>query len=44
MTDLVVVGAGLYGLTVAERCASQHGMNVLVVDRRPHIGERVLEC
>ncbi len=38
MTDLVVVGAGLYGLTVAERCASQHGMNVLVVDRRPHIG------
>lgn len=38
MTDLVVVGAGLYGLTVAERCASQHGMNVLVVDRRRHIG------
>lgn len=38
MTDLVVVGAGLYGLTVAERCASQHGMNVLVVDRRLHIG------
>ncbi len=38
MTDLVVVGAGLYGLTIAEQCASQHGMKVLVIDRRSHIG------
>ncbi|MBD5786404.1 UDP-galactopyranose mutase [Cellulosimicrobium terreum] len=36
--DLVVVGAGLFGLTVAERVAEQHGRKVLVVDRRPHIG------
>ncbi|MBU4335475.1 MAG: UDP-galactopyranose mutase [Actinobacteria bacterium] len=35
--DLVVVGAGLFGLTVAERCAAQ-GMRVLVVERREHIG------
>src|SRR5690242_13461708 len=36
--DLVVVGSGLFGLTVAERCASQHGMRVLVLDRRDHLG------
>ncbi|MDR0848403.1 MAG: UDP-galactopyranose mutase [Propionibacteriaceae bacterium] len=36
--DLVVVGAGLYGLTVAERVASQFGAKVLVIDRRNHLG------
>ena len=36
--DLVVVGAGFFGLTVAERCASQLGLKVLVIDRRHHIG------
>ena len=36
--DLVVVGSGFFGLTVAERCASELGLRVLVVDRRPHIG------
>ncbi|ACQ79431.1 UDP-galactopyranose mutase [Beutenbergia cavernae DSM 12333] len=36
--DLVVVGSGFYGLTIAERCAVEHGIKVLVVDRRPHIG------
>ncbi len=38
MTDLVVVGAGLYGLTIAERAAADLGLNVVVVDRRDHIG------
>ena len=38
MTDLVVVGSGFFGLTVAERMAEQHGANVLLIDRRPHIG------
>ncbi len=37
-TDLVIVGAGLYGLTVAERAASQLGLNVTIVDRRDHVG------
>ncbi|WP_062135759.1 UDP-galactopyranose mutase [Demequina aestuarii] len=37
MTDLVVVGAGLFGLTVAERMA-ERGRRVLVLDRRDHIG------
>jgi len=35
--DLVVVGTGLFGLTVAERAASQ-GLDVVMVERRDHIG------
>ncbi|MCE5290632.1 MAG: UDP-galactopyranose mutase [Nocardiaceae bacterium] len=36
--DLIVVGSGFFGLTVAERCASQLGKRVLVLDRRHHLG------
>ena len=36
--DLVIVGAGFFGLTIAERCASELGLKVLVLDRRHHIG------
>jgi UDP-galactopyranose mutase len=36
--DLVVVGSGFFGLTVAERCASDLGLRVLVIERRDHIG------
>jgi UDP-galactopyranose mutase len=36
--DLVIVGSGLFGLTVAERCASDLGLNVLILERRPHVG------
>ncbi|PRC57923.1 UDP-galactopyranose mutase, partial [Mycobacterium sp. ITM-2017-0098] len=36
--DLFVVGSGFFGLTIAERAATQLGKRVLVVDRRPHIG------
>ncbi|OFO45421.1 UDP-galactopyranose mutase [Corynebacterium sp. HMSC073D01] len=36
--DLIVVGAGLFGLTVAERVATLHGKKVLIVERRDHIG------
>lgn len=35
--DLVVVGAGFYGATIAERAAAR-GLNVLVLDRRQHAG------
>ncbi|MFW7415420.1 UDP-galactopyranose mutase [Demequina sp. SO4-18] len=38
MTDVVVVGSGFFGLTVAERLAEEHGANVLVLDRRSHVG------
>ncbi|GAB7192246.1 UDP-galactopyranose mutase [Kineococcus sp. NUM-3379] len=36
--DLVVVGSGFFGLTVARRCAEELGLKVLVIDRRDHIG------
>ncbi|MEU9021872.1 UDP-galactopyranose mutase [Actinomadura sp. NPDC048394] len=36
--DLVVVGSGFFGLTVAERCATELGLRVLVLERRDHIG------
>ncbi len=36
--DLVVVGSGFFGLTIAERCARDLGLRVLVIERRPHIG------
>ncbi|QQB46997.1 UDP-galactopyranose mutase [Corynebacterium glucuronolyticum] len=36
--DLIVVGAGLFGLTVAERVANEYGKRVLIVERRDHIG------
>ena len=35
--DVMVVGAGFAGAVMAERLASQSGLKVLVVDRRPHI-------
>ncbi len=37
-TDLVVVGSGLFGLTIAERCAAELGLRVLIIERRNHIG------
>ncbi|MFC6880048.1 MULTISPECIES: UDP-galactopyranose mutase [Actinomadura] len=36
--DLVVAGSGFFGLTVAERCAAELGLRVLVLERRNHIG------
>src|SRR6185295_16421806 len=36
--DLVVVGSGFFGLTVAQRCAEDLGLNVVVIDRRSHLG------
>ncbi len=36
--DLFVVGSGFFGLTIAERVATQLDKRVLVIERRPHIG------
>ncbi len=36
--DLVVVGSGFFGLTVAQQAATKHGLRVLVIDQRAHIG------
>ncbi|HWC36455.1 MAG TPA: UDP-galactopyranose mutase [Mycobacteriales bacterium] len=36
--DLLVVGSGFFGLTVAERCANELGLKVRVIERREHLG------
>ncbi len=36
--DLIVVGSGFFGLTIAERAATQLDKRVLVLERRDHIG------
>ncbi len=36
--DLVVVGSGFFGATIAERCATVLGWRVVVLDRRDHVG------
>jgi UDP-galactopyranose mutase len=38
MADLVVVGSGFFGLTIAERAAADLDLEVLVLERRDHIG------
>lgn len=36
--DYIVVGSGFYGLTLAERIATQLGLKILVIEKRNHIG------
>ena len=36
--DLLVVGSGFFGLTVAERVAEELGLRVTVIERRSHLG------
>lgn len=36
--DLVVVGSGFFGLTIAQKAASELGLKVVVLERRAHIG------
>jgi UDP-galactopyranose mutase len=36
--DVIIVGAGISGCVIAERFASQKGKNVLVIDKRNHVG------
>src|SRR5579875_4040163 len=36
--DVIVVGAGFYGATIAERTAAVLGRKVCVLERRHHIG------
>ena len=36
--DLVIVGAGLFGLTTAYKAANSLGLRVVLVERRPQIG------
>jgi UDP-galactopyranose mutase len=36
--DLIVVGSGFFGLTIAERVAAELGKRVLVLEQRNHLG------
>ena len=36
--DVLIVGAGLFGLTIAERLTNVAGKRVLLIDKRNHIG------
>jgi len=36
--DLLIVGAGLSGAVLAERCATELGMTSLILEKRDHIG------
>lgn len=38
MADLIVVGSGFFGLTIAERAATELDLTVRVIERRSHIG------
>ncbi len=38
MTDLVVVGSGFFGLTIAQQAATELGLKVTILERRDHMG------
>ena len=38
VADLVVVGSGFFGLTVADRAARELGLSVRILERRHHLG------
>jgi UDP-galactopyranose mutase len=42
--DYMIVGAGFAGSVLAERLAEGMGQNVLLVDRRPHVGGNAYDC
>lgn len=42
--DYLIVGAGYAGSVLAERLARGSGKQVLLVDRRPHIGGNAYDC
>ena len=42
--DYLIVGAGFAGSVLAERLASQCGANILLIDKRRHIGGNAYDC
>ena len=42
-TDVLIVGCGLSGLTIADRFAREKDMSVLIVEKRNHIGGNVYD-
>ncbi|HML34145.1 UDP-galactopyranose mutase [Sporomusa sphaeroides] len=44
MFKYIVVGAGLAGITIAERIANELNEQVLIIEKRGHIGGNVYDC
>lgn len=44
MFDYLIVGAGFAGSVLAERLARGLGQDVLLIDKRPHIGGNAYDC
>ena len=44
IADVVIVGAGLFGLTTAYRAARTLGLRVLIIERRSHIGGNAMSA
>lgn len=40
----VIVGAGIAGITVAERLAQKYDQPILLVEKRNHIGGNIYDC
>jgi len=38
LPDLLIVGSGFFGLTIAERAANELGLKVRILERRSHLG------
>jgi UDP-galactopyranose mutase len=36
--DVIIVGTGFYGATIAERCAAKLGLRVCMIETRKHVG------
>ncbi len=36
--DFLIIGAGFFGSVIAERLANELGLNILIIDKRNHIG------
>ncbi|SHO45768.1 UDP-galactopyranose mutase [Desulfopila aestuarii] len=37
-SDFIIVGAGLYGSTIAERLANEYNLSVMILEQRNHLG------
>ena len=40
----VIVGAGIAGITVAERLAQKYDQPILLIEKRNHIGGNIYDC
>ena len=41
--DYLIIGAGLSGITLAERLSQNSKLNILIIDKRDHIGGNIYD-